>query len=263
MANTTPFQFPQFNIPGMNFPFPSLPAQASAAFAPQQFSNGSQYGRWNGVNNNAFGLFPNQFRGMFGFQPGGSMAFQPPYGNNGGLGSNQGPGANPGGYQGQMPQLPSGQMPNVQPQSAPQGGLGGLGGLLGGAAQSGSNFTTPPSAPTSSSYRNFQFSNPTQPFEQNFNQIMQQAGPAAAYSYIFNAPTQGQGTAALQQQLGAGMDHNTFNNLVNAFSGGGNNNYASALGFGPVGYGSFGRNGFTYQPAGTNRSTANPYTFRT
>lgn len=118
--STTGFTgFPNFNIPGLNFPFPSLPAQASAAFAPQQFTDGSQYGRWNGVNNNAFGLFPNQFGPLFGYQPqGGNMQFQPPYGNM------------TGGYQGQMPQipsgqmpqLPSGQMPTMQPQSM-QGGI--------------------------------------------------------------------------------------------------------------------------------------------
>lgn len=86
--------FPNFNLQG--FPYANLPQQAAAAFAPQQFSNASQYGRFNGVNNNAFGLFPNQFGALFGYQPGGQMQFQPPYANNGMLGSNQGPGANPG-----------------------------------------------------------------------------------------------------------------------------------------------------------------------
>lgn len=90
------FSFPDFNVPG--FPFQNYMQQLAAAFTPpnQQFSNASQYGRFNGVNNNGFGLSPNQFQGLFGFQPGPQLPFQPPYANNGMLGSNQGPGANPG-----------------------------------------------------------------------------------------------------------------------------------------------------------------------
>lgn len=92
MADVT---FPQFNVP---FPYASLPDQLAASFVPpnQQFSNGSQYGRWNGVNNNAFGLFPGQFQSLFGSPTAPPMQFQAPYGNNGYLGSNQGPGSNPG-----------------------------------------------------------------------------------------------------------------------------------------------------------------------
>lgn len=92
---TTPFQFPQFNMQG--FPYSSLPDQLAASFLPgnQQFDAGSQFGRWNGVNNNAFGLFPAQWGSVFGSPTASPMAFQPPYGNNGTLGSNQGPGSNP------------------------------------------------------------------------------------------------------------------------------------------------------------------------
>jgi len=92
-----PFSFPQFNMPG--FPFTSLPDQLAQSFVPpnQQFTSGAQYGRWNGVNNNGFGLFPDQFQSLFGSPSPPPMQFQPPYGNNGTLGSNQGPGSNPGG----------------------------------------------------------------------------------------------------------------------------------------------------------------------
>src|SRR6478609_4504632 len=89
------FQFPTFNVP---FPYSSLPEQLQASMVPpgQQFTNGSQYGRWNGVNNNAFGLFPDQWPSVFGSPVPQPMQFQPPWGNNGTLGSNQGPGSNPG-----------------------------------------------------------------------------------------------------------------------------------------------------------------------
>src|SRR6187551_2441899 len=123
------FQFPNFTTP---FPFQNLPAQLAASFVPpnQQFSNGSQYGRWNGVNNNAFGLAPSNFQSLFGSPTPPPMQFQPPYGNNGTMGSNQGPGSNPGGAPAPMPKI--------------AGGMGG--GLLGGITQSGGNFT-PPSIP--------------------------------------------------------------------------------------------------------------------
>ncbi len=113
MADTKPpFQFPQFNMPG--FPYANLPQQIAASFGPPngQFTNGSQYGRWNGVNNNAFGLFPDQFQSLFGSPAPQPMQFQPPYANNGYLGSNQGPGSNPGN---QPPPPPS----TPPPQSGP------------------------------------------------------------------------------------------------------------------------------------------------
>ena len=113
MADTKPpFSFPQFNMPG--FPYANLPEQLAASFGPPngQFTNGSQYGRWNGVNNNAFGLFPDQFQSLFGSPAPQPMQFQPPYANNGYLGSNQGPGSNPGN---QPPPPPS----TPPPQSGP------------------------------------------------------------------------------------------------------------------------------------------------
>ncbi len=126
--------FQNFNVPGLNFPFQNLPAQASAAFAPMQFSNGSQYGRWNGVNNNAFGLFPNQFQPLFGYQPqGGGMQFQPPYANMNG-GSNATP-------------MQGGQ---VQP-------MGGLLGASQGITQSGGQQQAP-SIPTNVTPNNTAFS---------------------------------------------------------------------------------------------------------
>jgi len=139
----TPFQFPQFTTP---FPYSSLPDQLQASFAPPngQFTNGSQYGRWNGVNNNAFGLFPNQFQPLFGTTPGGTqMQFQPPWGNNGTLGSNQGPGANPMmPMQGQQVQPMQGQQP--VPKIGTDGSMGQPSGLLNPQTFSGGSFTPPP-----------------------------------------------------------------------------------------------------------------------
>ena len=128
------FQFPNFGVP---FPFQNLPQQLQASFVPpnQQFSNGSQYGRWNGVNNNAFGLFPSQFQSVFGSSTAPPMQFQPPWGNNGLLGSNQGPGSNPGMSQpqggaptpnGGAP-APSGGAPSPYPQPGPDSGNPGFG----------------------------------------------------------------------------------------------------------------------------------------
>jgi len=115
---TTP-TFPQFNMPG--FPYTSLPNQLAASFMPpnQQFTSGAQYGRWNGVNNNAFGLFPDQFASLFGSPVPPPMQFQPPYGNNGTLGSNQGPGSNPGGTPNPGP-VASDPMNKMAPAGAPQ-----------------------------------------------------------------------------------------------------------------------------------------------
>ena len=119
------FSFPNFGVP---FPYANLPQQLQASFVPpaQQFSNGSQYGRFNGVNNNAFGLFPSQWPSVFGSPVAPPMSFQPPYGNNGTLGSNQGPGSNPNGpapatpAQVGQPPMPTGDNFNTPiPKSAP------------------------------------------------------------------------------------------------------------------------------------------------
>src|SRR6185503_13280653 len=78
-------------------------------------------------------LFPNQFQPLFGANPGGGqMQFQPPWGNNGTLGSNQGPGANPGmtPMQGQQVQPMQGQQPQPMPKIGADGSSGQPSGLL-------------------------------------------------------------------------------------------------------------------------------------
>jgi len=110
MANpTAPLgSFPNYTVP---FPYANLPAQLQASTNPPAPSNGSQYGRWNGVNNNAFGLFPSQWPSVFGSPTPQPMQFQPPWGNNGG--SNQGPGSNPG-MSGGLPPIPAAAPPGSQ-----------------------------------------------------------------------------------------------------------------------------------------------------
>jgi hypothetical protein len=81
-------------------------------------TNGSQYGRWNGVNNNAFGLAPSGWPSLYGYHAPSQGAWQPPWGHNGAVGQPlQG---------GQMPQLPNGQLPQLpsggQLPQMPQGG---------------------------------------------------------------------------------------------------------------------------------------------
>ncbi len=101
--------YPTYNVP---FPYQNLPQQLQASFTPPsgQFTSGAQYGRWNGVNNNAFGLFPSQWPSVFGSPTAPPMQYQPPWGNNGTLQSNQGPGSNPG-----MTPPPSGPPPQQMP----------------------------------------------------------------------------------------------------------------------------------------------------
>jgi len=88
------FRFPQFNQPG--FPYQDQPQQTAASIAQGNgpFSNGSQYGRWNGLNNGGLGLGSSQAPALFNGQPP-PMQYQPPWGSN--------PGANAG-----LPPIPPG-----------------------------------------------------------------------------------------------------------------------------------------------------------
>ncbi|MGN6589881.1 MAG: hypothetical protein ACTHKE_06295 [Sphingomicrobium sp.] len=239
-------------MPG--FPYANLPQQIAAAFVPpnQQFSNGSQYGRWNGVNGNAFGLFPNQFQGLFGYQPqGGGMQFMPPYGNNGQIGSNQGPGSNPGvapgAYQGSMPQLPGSPMPKI--------GTDG-GGLLGGITQSGGNYQAP-QIPTNATPDNTAYSSQFMPtgantqsaelqhalasgrlqgsYAQGLSQMPQSFSPAQFNQVAGQNPVLAEAMAAQMPQAGRnaimaqnGWSNDQMNNFLNAYGSG------AQPGFGPA-----------------------------
>jgi hypothetical protein len=100
--------------------------QLAASMQGPPLTNGSQYGRWNGVGLNGFGLAPSAWPSLYGYKAPPPLAFQPPWGHNGAVG-NPLPPTGPQGLPppsslpqlqgGQMPQFPGGQLPQL-----PQGG---------------------------------------------------------------------------------------------------------------------------------------------
>lgn len=156
---------------GINFPYQNFAQQASAAVQGPPITNGQQYGRWNGVQNNAFGLAPSGWPSLYGYQAPQQGAWQPPWGNNGPTGG--GPGGPPGAGVGGAPGQGGGMPPPSQgvPQGVPmQPGM------------DPRNFGTPPSIPQGGS---------TQPFNLA-NSVASQMQSATGQKFLANLSKYGQ-----------------------------------------------------------------------
>ncbi len=114
-----PFTFPNYNTGGAAFPYASAPAQLQGSMQALPQTTQGQYERWNGVQNNAFGLAPNAWPPLFGTTPqGGDMQWQPPWNMNG---SGFNPTAGTGSGAGAVPL--GGAAQGAQQQGAPAQGI--------------------------------------------------------------------------------------------------------------------------------------------
>ncbi len=217
-------------------------------------TNGSQYGRWNGNQNNGFGLAPSGWPSLYGYHAPQQLPWQPPWGNNGAANSPIPGSTMPVLPQGQMPQLPGGQMPQL-----PSGGqlpqLPGNGsftpvpgssvlpkssapppkvGMPSGPGMDPSNFGQAPQAPTGGPGQQYNFANSVatqsqSPTGRAFLQALQSGkyGPNAYAQYLasspqsasvadFNRIAQSNPTMATQMEAAGGQQ---FRNAIMANNG--------------------------------------------